>query len=263
MKRQALLEKNVPESHKIGDFLYVFEERPSDPNAHFVCTEDVNVPRITMWFKKNHCYRSNPKYAEHFKWTFNYKGDEVDRHWNKQKDTAHWYGINELEHLENYIDVRPTYATYPPAIHGEVKWTERMLTQDPKLHRGLLRCVGSEPNHVSVTPEWETEEGKRIDAVFMNGEFDENDDMIEPEYWSVEAMDKRGLCDDDHFAKAVSTYPMAVERVYGYCTGVILVAADFTPGQIKRANVMSKSGWPINCVKAEEIDGKTKFTLCV
>lgn len=145
-----------------------------------------------------------------------------------------------------------SYDNYPPAIHGERKWTEEILSDDDDMLDSLMECVGATAHsRLRARPEWRTPEGNRIDLMIRNGE----------DYFSVEAMDQHGLCDDGHFDKGINSYPMAVREKKGSCTGAIVIAAEFTESQIMRANEINNIGWMIALVTAEEIDGKTTFTL--
>ena len=252
------IEKNENEMSFNG---FDFDLKTVKPNAKWDSVDEkCNVLSIGKW------NRSNEKLFESGPYTYTVKlANNVvpPSHWELQKNTNSWYGFNNIDDLNDVVDYKLSYDNYPPSIHGERKWTEKMLSNDSKLYRSLLRCVGSTPKYVEPpSAEHATPEGNRIDSVFINTEdYDENDERINPEFWSVEAMDATGKCDDLHFDKGTESYPMAIREMYGHCTGAIVIAAEFTESQIMRANEINNIGWMIALVTAEEIDGKTIFTL--
>ena len=248
------IKNEVPETRVVNDIRFNFIEN-KDPNIQYRPEVKSNVQAITEW-----TVPTMGKFGtEDVRFSVKISDDvEVPDGFIRQngfKDgKISWWGISDLDQLNGFIEQLDTFDSYPPAIHGERKWTEEILADDDDLIDELLKCVGTEPaNRIRVRPERRTPEGNRIDLYIKNG----------VEHWSVEAMDSRGVCDDAHFDKGMGSYPMAIREMNGFCTGAIIIAAEFTPAQIQRAGELHNTPWQVALVKAEEIDNHTKFTLIV
>ena len=246
MLNATRIEKNIPETLPIGDFDWDFLEKNNDKNTHYECDVETNIKQIGILTDGTMVAKFHPSFD----------ADE----WGFKKQHGPWYFANEYELSDVIEEIR--HKNYPPSIHGERKWTEKMLSNDSKLYRSLLRCVGTDLKNVE-TPiaEHLTPGNRRIDSVIINTEYDENDEKNNPEIWSVEAMDATGKCDETHFEKGTLGYPLAIREMYGHVTGAIVIAAEFTEEQIRDANDRNNLSWVIALVTAEEIDGKTIFTL--
>ena len=234
MLNATRIEKNLPETLDIDTFMFDFVEKDNDKNSHYKCDEISNIKEIGIltdgsWVAKFH------------------SSVDVEK-WGFEHQVGPWYYVSEYD-LNDLVDAPPSYENYPPAIHGEVNFTEKKLSRKNMLN-DLLNTVGlSEAGYTNA--EYKLEDGRRIDVVTETAEG----------WVSIEAMDARGKCDDEHFDKGINSYPMNLRKEEGNCVAAVVIAAEFTDAQIKRANEINNVGWMIALVTAEEVDGKTTFTL--
>jgi len=249
MLNKTRIENKIPETLIVEGIKYNFSEN-NDPNANFKPEVKSNVEAITEWVKPT--LRSFG--SDDVRYSVRITDDiEVPESFLRQNGFAggasSWWGISDLSELDEFATEVDNYEFYPPAIHGERSWTEKKLSRKNMLN-DLLETVGLSKSEWT-NAEYKLEDGRRIDVVTETAEG----------FVSIEAMDSNGKCDDEHFAKGTNSYPMNLREEEGNCVAAIVVAAEFTEAQIRRANEINNVGWMIALVVAEEIDGKTTFTL--